>query len=57
MFPLTSKTPALNDTWECKGGDPPFWPNPANAQSFAIGLRVAEPKIQGVAKEASGPAE
>jgi len=45
VFPLTSKTPALNDTWECKGGDPPFWPNPANAQAFAIGLRVAEPKI------------
>ena len=45
VFPLTSKTPAINDTWECKGGDPPFWPNPANAQSFAIGLRVAEPKM------------
>jgi hypothetical protein len=40
-FPLTSQTPALNDTWECKGGDPPGVPNPATAQAFAIGLRVA----------------
>ncbi|WP_309896544.1 hypothetical protein [Archangium sp.] len=40
-FPLTSQTPTLNDTWECKGGDPPFLPNPATAQAFAIGLRVA----------------
>jgi hypothetical protein len=40
-FPLTSQTPVLNDTWDCKGGDPPFWPNPATAQAFAIGLRVA----------------
>jgi hypothetical protein len=43
VFPLTSKIPAITDTWECKGGDPPFWPNPANAQAFAIGLRVEQP--------------
>jgi hypothetical protein len=43
-FTLTSQTPVLSDTWDCKGGDPPFWPNPATAQAFAIGLRVAETK-------------
>lgn len=42
-FPSTSKTPAITDTWECYGADPPFWPNPANAQAFAIGLRISAP--------------
>lgn len=42
-FPPTSKTPAITDTWECYGADPPFWSNPASAQAFAIGLRIARP--------------
>lgn len=41
-FLLTSQTPALNDTWECKGADAPGVPSPATAQAFAIGLRVAD---------------